>query len=82
MTYGRCVTQIQNTEFCGWVFVINYSTKHNSKEIKTPRLILVRKRVSEKVNMIDVNRIFNYSLSNVEKSLLQSISCQYLIWIE
>lgn len=58
MTYGRCVTQVQNTEFCGWVFVSNYSTKHNSKEIKTPRLILVRKRVSEKVNMIDVNRVF------------------------
>lgn len=58
MTYGRRVTQIQNTEFCGWVFVSNYSTKHNSKEIKTPRLILVRKRVSEKVNMIDVNRVF------------------------
>lgn len=58
MTYGRCVTQIQNTEFCGWVFVSNYSTKYNSKEVKTPRLILVRKRVSEKVNMIDVNRVF------------------------
>lgn len=58
MTYGRCVTQIQSTEFCGWVYVSNYSTKHNSKEIKTPRLILVRKRVYKEVNMIDVNRVF------------------------
>lgn len=58
MTYGRCVTQIQSTEFCGWVYVGNYSTKHNSKEIKTPRLILVRKRVYKEVNMIDVNRVF------------------------
>lgn len=48
--------------FCGWVFVSNYSTKHNSKEIKTPRLILVNgspKRLTWSMSTEFLNQLFS-----------------------
>lgn len=67
-----CDADPKHGGFVGGYLSVITRPNTTQKEIKTPRLILVRKRVSEKVNMIDVNRVFK---SIILCQMLRKVYC-------